>query len=164
MNSDGLFRRSSGVCSCPYRKSHPGWRRSSDGLPSRRDARSLETARRVPRRIVPIAGGPRSRDGIPPPAAACAEAVRASQAQVAHNRSVDLGLALPTVPVTARSRDHLQARNSGALASGRLPPVLALEVALSRRSACGPGRYPRSDPDDEPRQPALGRHASMESC
>ena len=71
---------------CPYRKSHPGWRRSSDGLPSRRDARSLEAARRIPRRIVPIACGPRSRDGIPPPAAACVEAVCASQAPVAYNR------------------------------------------------------------------------------
>ena len=33
---------------------------------------------------------------------------------------------------------------------------LPLEVTSSCRSACGPGRYPRSDPDDESRQPALG--------
>ena len=41
-----------------------------------RDARPLEAARRVRRRIVQIAGGARSRDGISPPATACAEAVR----------------------------------------------------------------------------------------
>ena len=38
-----------------------------------------------------------------------------------------------------------------------LPSVLALEVASSCRPACGPGRHPRSGPDDEPRQPALGK-------
>src|SRR5215471_3618400 len=38
----------------------------------------------------------------------------------------------------------------------RLPCVLALQVAPSCRPACGPGRHPRFDPDDQPRQPAVG--------
>ena len=78
-----------------------------------RDARPLEAARRVRRRIVQIAGGARSRDGISPPATACAEAVRASQAQVTHSRSADLRLAVPAVPVAARSCGHLPARDVG---------------------------------------------------
>jgi hypothetical protein len=93
-----------------------------------RDARPLEAARRVRRRIVRIAGGARSRDGISPPATACAEAVRASQAQVTHSRSADLHLAVPAVPVAARSCGHLPARDADTLASEWLPPVLALEV------------------------------------
>jgi len=39
----------------------------------------------------------------------------------------------------------------------RLPSVLALQVAPSCRPACGPRRHPRFDPDDQPRQPAVGR-------
>jgi transposase InsO family protein len=93
-----------------------------------RDARPLEAARRVRRRIVQIAGGARSRDGISPPATACAEAVRASQAQVTHSRPADLRLAVPAVPVAARSCGHLPARDAGTLASEWLPPVLALEI------------------------------------
>ena len=42
------------------------------------------------------------------------------------------------------------------LASERLPSVLALEVAPSCRAARGPGRHPRFDPDNQPRQPAAG--------
>ena len=134
----------------------PGGTDAVMGYPPRWDDRPLEAARRIARRIVQIAGGPRSRDGISPPAAACAEAVRASQAQVAHCRSADLRLAVPAVPVAARSCGHLPARDAGALASQRLPPVLALEVPSPRRPACGPGRDPRSDPGHQPRQPALG--------
>ena len=44
----------------------------------------------------------------------------------------------------------------GALASERVPSVLALEVAPSCRPARGPGRHPRFDPDNQPRQPAVG--------
>ena len=47
-----------GACRC--RKSHPGWRGCSDGLPSRWDDRPLEAAWRVPRRTVQITGGPRA--------------------------------------------------------------------------------------------------------
>ena len=121
-----------------------------------RDARPLEAARRVRRRIVQIAGGARSRDGISPPATACVEAVRASQAQVTHSRSADLRLAVPAVPVAARSCGHLPARDAGTLASEWLPPVLALEVRSPRRPAGDPGRDPQSGPGRQPRQPALG--------
>jgi hypothetical protein len=50
----------SGDDDCPYRKSHPGWHRCRDRVPSRRDDRYLEAARRLARRIIHIACGPRS--------------------------------------------------------------------------------------------------------
>jgi hypothetical protein len=59
------------------------------------------------------------------------EAIRASEAQAAPSRSTDLCLALSAVPVPARGCGHLQARDAGALASARLPSLLALEVAPS---------------------------------
>ena len=46
--------------------------------------------------------------------------------------------------------------NRYSMASDGLPTVLALEVALSRRSAKDPRRDPAPDPGDEPGQPALG--------
>src|SRR5512139_152789 len=45
------------------------------------------------------------------------------------------------------------------MASGGLSPVLALEVALSWRSAKSANGDPAPDPGDEPGQPALGRTA-----
>src|SRR5215469_8273303 len=47
-------------------------------------------------------------------------------------------------------------RDAGALASERLPSVLALEVAPWCRQTRGPGRHPRFDPDNQPRQPVVG--------
>jgi hypothetical protein len=82
--------------------------------------------------------------------------VRAAQAQVARCRSADLRLALPAVAVAARSLGHIPAGDARALASQRLPPVLALEVPPPCRPTCGPGRDPRSGPNNQPRQPALG--------
>ena len=95
--------------SCGYRKSHPGWRRCRDGLSSLWDDRPLEAARRIARRSVQIACGSRSRDGISPPAACCAAAIRAGEAQAALCRSLDLRLAVSAVPSRARSRGCLQA-------------------------------------------------------
>src|SRR5215469_7349099 len=43
-----------------------------------------------------------------------------------------------------------------ALASERVRSVLALEVAPWCRQAGGPGRHPRFDPDNQPRQPVVG--------
>src|SRR5215468_11266868 len=95
-------------------------------------------------------------NSISPPAACRPEAVGASEAQAAHCRSPNLRLALSAVPFRARSRGCLQARDAGALASERVRSVLALEVAPSCRPACGPGRHPRFDPDNQPRQPVGG--------
>src|SRR5215471_15247577 len=108
----------------------------------------LEAARRSARRTVQIACGSRSRDGISSPAACRPAAIRAGAAQAAHGRSLDLRLALSAVPLRARSRGCLQAGDAGALASERLPSVLALEVAPSCWPACGPGRHPRFDPEN----------------
>jgi hypothetical protein len=52
-----------------------------------------------------------------------------------------------------------QAGDDHPVASDRLPPVLALEVALSWRSAKGSSGDPPPDPRDESGQPALGRTA-----
>src|SRR5215831_10209604 len=101
---------------CGYQKSHPGWRRCRDGLSLLRNDRPLEATRRIARRTVQIACGSGGRDGISPPAAYCLAAVGASKAQAAHGRSPDLRLALSAVPLLARSRGCVQARDAGALA------------------------------------------------
>jgi hypothetical protein len=51
----------------------------------------------------------------------------------------------------------IQPETGYSMASGGLPAALALEVALSRRSAKDPRGEPAPDPGDEPGQPALGR-------
>src|SRR5215471_15312585 len=94
-----------------------GWRRCRDGLSSLRDDRPLEAARRIARRTIQIACGSRSGDGISLPAACRPAAVRTGEAPAAHCRSLDLCLALSAVPLLARSRGCLQARDAGALAS-----------------------------------------------
>jgi FtsP/CotA-like multicopper oxidase with cupredoxin domain len=67
-------------------------------------------------------------------------------------RSADVRLALSAVPLPVGSRSHLQAGDAVTLALERLPSLLALEVAPSPcRPTCGPGRDPRSGPDNEPR-------------
>src|SRR6266478_6468919 len=48
----------------------------------------------------------------------------------------DLRLPLPPVPFPARRVDHLQARDSAALAPNWLSPILALEVATTGWSTC----------------------------
>src|SRR5215469_16396174 len=112
--------------------------------------------RRIARRTVQIACGSRGRNSISAPAACRPEAVGASEAEAAHCRSPNLRLALSAVPFLARSRGCLQARDAGALASERVRSVLALEVAPWCRQARGPGRHPRFDPDNQPRQPVVG--------
>src|SRR5262249_43637682 len=63
---------------------------------------------------------------------------------------------------TAFLRQQLVVLKRSAPARLRLRPadrlifVLALEVAPSCRSARGPGRHPRFDPNNQPRQPAVG--------
>src|SRR5229473_1692526 len=53
-------------------------------------------------------------------------------------------------------RDH-PPRDARALASGRLSPLLALEVALSGRAAADRDGPARADPADERRKSSLGR-------
>ena len=71
------------------------------GYSHRRGDRPPDAARRIARRGVQIGCGSRSRDGISPPAACCAAAIRAGEAQAALCRSLDLRLALSAVPLLA---------------------------------------------------------------
>ena len=83
-------------------------------------------------------------------------AVRPSKAQPTYRRSADLRLAVSAVSLRAQCRGHFQACDAGALAPKWLLSVLAVEVAPPRRSPYSPGSHPRFDPDDQPREPALG--------
>ena len=60
-------------------------------------------------------------------------------------------------PAVFECRHDCPTGNRYSMASDGLPTVLALEVALSRRSAKDTRRDPAPDPGDEPGQPALGR-------
>src|SRR6516162_10326113 len=51
------------------------------------------------------------------------------------------------------------ARDAGAVAQGRLSPLLALEVAPSGRAATNRSGAARVDPADEPRKSAMGHAA-----
>jgi hypothetical protein len=66
-------------------------------------------------------------------------------------------LALSPFPVGVEHRHDCPTGNRYSMASDRLPTVLALEVALSRRSAKDTRRDSAPDPGDEPGHPALGR-------
>ena len=62
-------------------------------------------------------------------------------------------------PSVLNAVDDCPAGDDHPVASDGLPAVLALEVALSRRSAKDSGGDPAPDPGDEPGQPAVGRAA-----
>ena len=68
-------------------------------------------------------------------------------------------LALSPVAVTDERSDDCPAGDRHPMASDGVPTVLALEVALSRRSAKDPRRDPAPDSGDELGQPAVGRAA-----
>ena len=70
--------------------------------------------------------------------------------------SLVLGPAVSMVPIGPRGHHDHPARDSRTLASGRLSPVLALEIPLTWRPTkdrCGPAR---TDPADERRKSAVG--------
>src|SRR5665811_2388563 len=72
-------------------------------------------------------------------------------------RSLVLPPAVSVVSVDpAGSHDH-PARDTGALASSRLLPILALEVTISGRPAADRDGAARVDPADEHGEPSLGR-------
>jgi len=58
--------------------------------------------------------------------------------------------------VDPRGRHDPPSRDVGALASGRLSPLLALEIALTRRAPANRDRTARVDPADELGEFALG--------
>jgi hypothetical protein len=77
---------------CACRKSHPTWRKCTNGAPSHRDDRSFESARRLARRPVQIARCSRRQQ------LRILKAVRISKAQAAPCGSADLCLVLPLFP------------------------------------------------------------------
>jgi len=118
---------------------------------------SLVTHILVP--AVQDAGAAGSRDH---PAAASSErlaSTAAAKAEAYGGRPISFRLALSPVSVGVGRHNHCPARDDHPVALDRLPIVLALEVALSRRSAKGSNGDPASDPRDESGQPTLGRTA-----
>src|SRR5260370_42185044 len=71
-------------------------------------------------------------------------------------RSLVLRPALSLVSVDPGGRHDPPSRDVGALASGRLSPLLALEIALTRRASANRDRTARADPADERGEFALG--------
>ena len=63
------------------------------------------------------------------------------------------------VPVDPRGPHDHPARDIGALASGRLSSLLALEVTATRRAAADSAGAACANPADESREPAVGRAA-----
>ncbi len=81
------------------------------------------------------------------------------EAETFCGRPIAFRLAPSLVAVGVERHHHRPARDDHSLASDRLPPVLALEVARSWRSSKGSNGDPAPDPKDEPGQPAMGRAA-----
>ena len=71
-------------------------------------------------------------------------------------RSTTFRLALPPVSVGVERCHDYPAGDDRPVASDGVSTVLALEVALSRRSAEDTRGDPAPDPGDEPGQPAVG--------
>src|SRR5664280_2825696 len=72
-------------------------------------------------------------------------------------RSLVLCPAISLVPVDPAGSYNHPSRDTGALASSRLLPILALEVTIFGRSAADRGGAARVDPADEHGEPSLGR-------
>jgi hypothetical protein len=63
---------------------------------------------------------------------------------------------LSLVSVDPEGRDDCPTRNAGALASGRLSPLLTLEIASTGRATADRDRIVRADPADEHGEFSLG--------
>src|SRR6267143_7141239 len=71
-------------------------------------------------------------------------------------RPLVLRPALSLVPVDPSGSHDYSTRNAGGLASGRLSPLLALEIVSTGRATADRDRIARADPADERREFALG--------
>src|SRR5712672_1329911 len=71
-------------------------------------------------------------------------------------RSLVLRSALSLVPVDPSGCHDYSTRNAGTLASGRLSPLLALEIASTGRATADRGGIARADPADEHGEFAFG--------
>jgi len=88
---------------------------------------------------------------------------RKEPAPTYEQRSLVLRSALSLVPVDPSGPHNHPARHPCALASGRLSPLLALEVAHSGRATTDRDRAARAVPAHERREPALGCDASSKA-
>src|SRR5882757_5307756 len=102
------------------------------------------------------AGAAGSRDHHAAASAERAAPARSFKPEIGGRRPIGLCQALSPVSGGVECRHDCPTGNRYSMASDGLPTVLALEVALSRRSAKDTRRDPAPDPGDEPGQPALG--------
>src|SRR5712671_4640808 len=75
------------------------------------------------------------------------------------NGELVLGPAVSMVSIGPQGHHHHPARDPRALASGRLPPVLAVEIPLAWRPTEDRRGPARADPADERGNPAVGSAA-----
>jgi hypothetical protein len=85
-----------------------------------------------------------------------AASARTLEAEADGGGPIALRLALSAVSVGVERRDDYPTGDRHPVASDGVPTVLALEVALSGRSAEDTWGDPAPDPRNEPGQPALG--------
>src|SRR5713226_6300148 len=122
-----------------------------------RNDRVPDLAPPCPGLAVQDAGATGSRDRVAATSIECAASARAFEAEADAGGPTALRLALSPVPVGVGRYHHCPARNGHPVASDGLSTVLALEVALSWRSAEDTRGDPPPDPGDEPGEPAVGR-------
>src|SRR6266404_1348502 len=101
-------------------------------------------------------GAAGSRDHLAAAPAERAAPARSLEPEIGGRRPIGLCLALSPFSVGVERRHDCPTGNRYSMASDGLPTVLALEVALSRRSSKDPRRDSAPDPGDEPGQPAVG--------
>src|SRR5512145_3060573 len=106
--------------------------------------------------IAQASGQPVPREPSPSASAYCPAPHDAQTGAPSHRGSAPVRLAVPAAARGAGGDGHRAARNRPALASGRLPSLLALEVALTTWSTQSGARGARPDPADEPGEPAVG--------
>jgi hypothetical protein len=80
---------------------------------------------------------------------------RIAEGETDGGRSIDLRPALSAVSVYVEHHHHNPTGHGHPMASNRLPTVLALEVALSRRAATGSNGDPAANPGNELGQPPM---------
>ena len=141
---------------CPYRILHPLARGAGSGRLSL-NVRVSEPRPACPGLAIQDAGTAGSGDRDAAASVKRAPPARSLETEVVRRRPTALRLALSFVPVCVECRGHCPARDGHPLASGGLPPLLALEVALAWWAAKSSTGDPAPDPRDEPGQPTLGR-------
>src|SRR3981189_649388 len=115
-----------------------------------RNDRVPDPARPRPGLAIQDAGATGSRDCAAATPVECAASARTLEAEADGGGPTALRLALSAVSVGAERCDDCPTGDRHPVASGRLPTVLALEVAPSGRAAEDTRGDPPSDPGNEP--------------